>query len=421
MKTKRERLFYGWIIVIIAALNMVLIYGMRNCFSVFFVAILNEFGWERASTALMFSSNLIIYGTFAPFVGTLVDRLGPRIMIPVGAVLLAGGLALCSLLDQLWQFYLVYGVVMGVGICFAGYPVHVPMLSNWFVRRRGMAMGLALAGIGGSFLIAPLAEVFISSWDWRIAYLILGLITITIVIPITLLFLRARPEDMGEQADKSNDKQEDSITKKARTFGQQIGLMPLKLSSIMKGKYFWLVFASWFLSLGVGWCLLLTHQVALAIDAGYSAGFAASIFGLVGIFNAIGHLSSSFSDRIGREKSYVIGCLGAIIALIFLLQVKDANHPWILYIYAVVFGFSGGIINPTGTAISADLFHSKNFGFISGTVNSLPFALGGGFAPWLGGFIYDHTGSYNIALYIAISAWLGAGICIGLIGIFKKE
>jgi len=400
---------------------MVFIYGARYSFSVFFVAILDEFGWDRASTALMFSSNLIMYGIFAPVVGMLVDRLGPRKMIPVGAVLVAGGIALCSLLHQLWQFYLVYGAVIGAGLCFAGYPVHVPMLSNWFVRRRGMAMGLALAGIGGSFLIAPLAEVFISNWGWRIAYLILGLITISIVIPITLLFLRTRPEDMGEQADNSKGNQEDRITKKTQTAGQQVELITLKLSGIMKGKFFWLLAASWFLSYGVGWCLLLTHQVALARDAGYSVGFAASVFGLVGIFNAIGYLSASFSDNIGKEKSFVIGCLSAIIALIFLLQVKDANHPWILSSYAVLFGFGCGVTTPTGTAISADLFHSKNFGFISGIVNSLPFAIGGALAPWLGGLIYDHTGSYNIALYIAISTWVGAAICIGLIGIFKRN
>lgn len=420
MDTRKKCLYYGWIIVIISALNMVLIYGARYSFSVFFVAILDEFNWSRASTAVMFSLNLIMYGISAPFVGMLVDRFGPRKMIPVGAILVAGGIALCSQLDHIWQFYLVYGVLIGAGLCFGGYPVHVPMLSNWFVHRRGMALGLALAGIGGSFLIAPLAEVFISNYGWRAAYQLLGLIVIVTVIPITLLFLHNRPQDIGKQVEqlKANTNEEQKSTLK--TGEQSTSPVNLKLSQMMKGKFFWLLAGSWFLSSGVGWCLLLTHQVALARDAGYSSGFAASVFGLVGIFNAVGYLSASMSYKIGNEKSFIIGCLCAITALIVLLQVKDASHPWMLYFYAIFFGFSCGVTTPTGTAISADLFPGKNFGFISGVVNSLPFAIGGSFAPWLGGFIYDHTGSYQIALFIAIAAWIGSAILIGLIGFFRR-
>ncbi|MHA2067674.1 MAG: MFS transporter, partial [Candidatus Thorarchaeota archaeon] len=171
---KRPRLFYGWIVVIIAVLSITIIYGIRHSFSVFFPPILDEFGWSRGSTALMFSINLLIYGFVAPMAGSLGDRWRPRRVMPIGLIILSVATAGCAYASELWHFYLLFGILVPIGTALSGWPLLCPALANWFAKRRGLVMGLGQSGVGFSFVYGIFAEFVISWLGWRFAYFVLA-------------------------------------------------------------------------------------------------------------------------------------------------------------------------------------------------------------------------------------------------------
>ena len=160
---KRDGIFYGWIVLTIAFITLVLGYGIRNSFSVFYPTIVKEFGWGRGNTALMFSITFIVYGVVSPLAGGLVDRFGPRLILPIGAFIMGVGIALCSIASTQWHFYLFYGVIMvAVGLSLVGWTPLSAVISNWFVKKRGFAFGILAAGFGGSLVFALVAQFLIS-------------------------------------------------------------------------------------------------------------------------------------------------------------------------------------------------------------------------------------------------------------------
>jgi sugar phosphate permease len=161
----RPRIFYGWIVLAVAFITIVLGYALRNTFSVFYPAIVEEFGWGRGSTAVMFSISLLVYGLTAPAAGSIVDRYDPRFVLPMGAFIAGGGLALCSLATTQWHFYILYGVVVATGLSIVGWTPLIAIVSNWFAKRRGMAFGILAGGFGSSLVFASVAQLIISSFE----------------------------------------------------------------------------------------------------------------------------------------------------------------------------------------------------------------------------------------------------------------
>jgi sugar phosphate permease len=195
---KSSNVFYGWIVVGISTLVFAIVRGVNDAFSVFFVALLEEFGWSRAAVAGVFSLARLTEGAVSIGVGMLSDRFGLRRLVPVSACLVAFGLVLASQAQTLWIFYVAYGVIFALGSCGLGELSHVLLISRWFVRKRGTAIGIAMAGMGlGILLIVPLAQMCILHLGWRWAYIVLATIVGVGVIPPTLLWQRERPEDLG--------------------------------------------------------------------------------------------------------------------------------------------------------------------------------------------------------------------------------
>src|SRR5882724_11957661 len=197
----RLPVFYGWIIIAAAFVTMGVSVNARTAFSLLFPPILGEFGWDRGVVAGVFSFGFLVSAFISPFVGRLLDLHGPRIVIEVGAVLLALGMALATLSGEPWQLYLTLGVLVGAGGNFLGYGVQSQFIPNWFVRRRGLAIGLAFSGVGvGSIVLLPWLQILIARDGWRTACWALALIAIVVLVPLNLL-LRRRPEDIGLKPD----------------------------------------------------------------------------------------------------------------------------------------------------------------------------------------------------------------------------
>ncbi len=201
--SKKPRIYYGWTILAVGFVTVILGYFMRNTFSVFFPAVVQQFGWARGDTALMFSVTLFVYGLMAPLVGSLFDRYEPRLAFPLGACIAGVGIALCSLATALWHFYLLYGVVTAIGLSFLGVSPVTTILSNWFVRRRGLAFSLLSSGFGISLALVSPAQMLISKFHWQTAYVIIGVFCILVIAPSTALLIRRKPQDMGLQGDSA--------------------------------------------------------------------------------------------------------------------------------------------------------------------------------------------------------------------------
>jgi len=202
MQTRmRLPFFYGWVIVVVTFITMAIGVNARTAFSLFFPPIIDEFGWERGVTAGAFSFGFVISAVVSPLIGRLMDRAGPRAVMELGVALMGGGLLLAPLTTQPWHLYLTIGVMVGAGSVCLGYSGQSLFLPNWFIRRRGLAMGLAFAGVGiGSMTLLPWVQHMIEQTGWRTACTAMGIVVLVVLAPINLL-LRKRPEDIGLQPD----------------------------------------------------------------------------------------------------------------------------------------------------------------------------------------------------------------------------
>ena len=403
---KRPRFFYGWVVVGITVVSMTLIYGIRHSFSIFFPSILDEFGWGRGSTAIMLSLNILIYGFLAPVAGSLGDRWKPRRVMPMGLTILGLATASCAFAHELWHFYLLFGVLMPIGSAFSGWPLLAPAMANWFAKRRGLVIGLGQMGGGLSFAYNMFAEFTISQLGWRYAYFVLAGTLVALLLPLYLLFFHYRPENRGLRpygaaellATKGSTPEVGAVKNPVSrdwTLGRAMGTYQL-----------WFMVLSFSLYWGIGAYLVLAHQVKFTEDAGYSSMFSASVFGLFGIFVVAGQVSASISDWVGREKTITLATILSIGGLVALVSVRDTSHPWLLYFYATCFGYGVGLYSPTIVAGTADIFHGRHFGAIAGLLLT-GMGVGGAIGPWLGGYIYDISGSYSSAFVLCM-------ICFGL-------
>ena len=396
-------LFYGWIIVLITVIAMALVYGTRHSFSVFFPPILDEFGWNRGSTALMLSLNLSVYGFTAPLAGYICDRWKPQWVMPIGISMLGIVTATCAYAQELWHFYLFFGILMPIAIAFSGWPVLGPALAHWFVKRRGLVMGIGQMGGGFSFTYGFFIERIIAALDWRSAFFVIAGILIAVLLPLYTFFFHHHPRSKGLQSYGASE-----LALIQGMGGQETETAtPVPDWTLRKAigtRQLWLFIISHSLFWGIGCYMVLAHQVKFTLDIGYDGIFAAFILGLYGFFMAVGQPFCAISDRIGREVTVTISVMLAIGALVALLSVEDTTQSFLLYIYAICMGLGTGLFIPAMYAGVADVFHGRRYGIISG----LPLTgmgLGGAIGPWLGGYIYDLSGSYTGAVMGSIGCF----------------
>lgn len=396
------RLYFGWVVVLVSFLTMTVTFGISFAFSVFFVALLEEFGWSRAATASAYSLHMVVAGLASPVIGVLIEKIGPRKALPLGAFFLALGLFGSGLIASLWQFYLFYGIIAAVGVGFLGLVPHSAILSNWFVKSRGTAIGIAFSGMGvGIFLFSPLSHYLISTFSWRAAFSTLAALVAFILIPLTAFFQRGRPEEMGLLPEGFQDQPSPVTLEEEKEW---------TLTQALRSRPFWfIVIALIFTPMSI--FPVLTHQVAYLVDLGYGKSFAVTIFALVGILSAPGRVLFGFlSDRIGRLKAATLSYLSSALGILALLA---GEALWLLYLYAILFGLGFGARGPILSAMAADIFRGRSYGKIYGLIilgNNVGMALG----PWWGGFVYDLMGNYTLAFWGAILAAALACLSVGL-------
>lgn len=410
-------MYYGWVIVAVSYITLFFSVGLRNSFGVFFIAILHEYGWGRAETAGAFSLAMIAHALFAPVTGTLVDRFGPRMLFPFGAILLIIGLVACSFIAAIWHLYLFFGVFVAVGINTLSYAPHMSIIPKWFIRKRGLAIGIVLAGIGmGTMFILPLVEYLIGIMGWRSAYLVLAGIVLCVVVPCNALLQRRSPREVGQHPDGiAPDSKRPPISSKAKCPPPGDDHFPpggWSLKAALSTSAFRFLFLTTFTN-GFLINLLLVHQAIHMVDIGYSEMLAASLVGMVSLLGSLSGIGYGFvSDRIGRETGYTIGNGLAFSGLLFLLFMRDTSSTLMLYAFVFLYGIGYGAIPPMTASATGDLFPGNALGRIL-AMQSIGFGMGAALGAYAGGCFYDQMKSYEIPFVLLLFS-----IVLGVLGIW---
>jgi MFS family permease len=383
---------YGWVVVGVSATVNSLAWSVRSTFAVFYVALLSEFAWRRGEAALGYSLSWLLLLVCSPLAGWLYDRWGARLLVPAGGLLLGLALVLTGRVTTLWQYYLALGVLGGAGIACIQVPA-ATIVGRWFLRSRGTAMGIISAGASASAIVFyPLNTYLIVAFGWRTALAVFGLLVAVVTIPLAGLLYREPPGNV-EGPREAGD----------WTLGLALRSVP-----------FWAVFAMWGFGV-IGYQIVTTHQVAHALDRGFSAATLGWAFGLGGACTVAGNvIGGALSDRWGRERVFALGSAIGIAGIGCLGSVAGPGDLLPLLGY-VASGVGFGMRISLLAAIPADLFAGRHLGVILGAAQGGG-GLGGFIGPFLGGWLFDLTGSYRVAFAVAalaitasaVAAWVAA-------------
>lgn len=404
-ETDSKKLYFGWVIVGVALVSMAFWLGIRTSFSVFYVALLEDFPWNRGDSAGVQSVALLTYTLLAPLVGGMIDRFGPRRVILPGILVLSLGLVLCSTINSLTRFFFLYGVVMGSGITCIGIVSYSAILAHWFEEKRGLASGIAVSGMGlGTFVLVPLSQQLISALGWRTTFVITGVLVLVILMPLNGLFLRHKPEQVGQRVDgRAIPENEDE--KDSRISSQAQGGSDWTIKGALSSGRFCSLVAFSFLSI-IGIYLILVHNVKFLVDQGMDKMTAALIFAMVGVISSVFRIFWGWlSDRIGREITFTMGILCACLGAGSLLLIEKTGTKGFAFSFCLFFGMGWGVTAPMYMAIAADLFKGRIFGLIYGIVEG-GIGVAGAFGAWVAGFIFDRSQSYQGAFLLVIGVFL---------------
>jgi MFS family permease len=392
--TKNSRLYYGYGILAACFFIMTMVSGAQASFGVFFKPMISEFGWTRASTALPFSLNLILSGVFGIFAGRLSDRLGPRVVVAVGGIIMGAGYILMSRITNLSGLYLTYGFLVALGSS-AMYVPLVSMVTRWFPHRRGLMVGIGISGIGFGIGVVPtIASQIMISHDWRESLLLVGAVS-AVLIAVLAQILKPQPDpQLLDDAGKG---------KKSLPL-PDIGI---PFNQALKTRQFWMIFTSWLLY-GFFYQVGAVHAVPYATDIGMSALAATSLLTIIGLVGIAGRSTLGYTgDKFSNKATLAVGFILMAAAFIGLAVFRNVG---MLYGYAIIYGMFSGV-GVVLASINAEHFGLQSLGAIT---RAIVFGnnLGGAIGPALAGYIYDKQDSYRLAFILCGLAGIAAGITI---------
>lgn len=404
--SKKPRFFYGYVVAAACFIIQGIGIGADNTFGVFFVPLLTEFGWSRALISGASSFRFIIAGLMSIIVGRLTDKFGPRLLMVITVFFFGLGYLLMSQVTTVWQLYLFYGLVIGIGMSSID-VVALSTIARWFARKRGMMTGIVKVGTGAGQLVFPLlASGLIAAYGWRNSYLVIGTIVLVGILSAAQ-FLRRDPGQMQLMPD--GDRKQSAVTN-SREAG-------LSLSEATHTRQFWMLCAT-YLTIFFGTLTILIHITPHAIDTGISATKSAGILSAIGGVSILGRIVlGNAIDRIGSRRALII-CFIMILAGLLWLQV--ARELWMLYLFTVVYGFAHGGFYTIISPLVAELFGMRAHGAILGIVIFFG-TIGGAAGSLLAGYIFDVTDSYRLDFWILVAVSFAGLVLISLIKPMRKE
>ncbi len=409
----KDRLFYGWVVVIAIFIITATVAGVFSSFGVFFKSLQSEFNLTRATTSVIASLSAVLSGIVGVAGGWALDKHGPKNILLLMGIFLGLSLLLTSQTSAAWQLFITYSVLLAIGTG-PVYVVTVSTVMRWFDKKRGLAVGIASSGIGlGQVIMSPFAAFLISNYNWRIAYIVIGALAWLIVVPLSR-FIKKDPYEIGALPDGARAGAVVQTVHDPGIEEKRIGPIDLLLPQILRTRSFWLFVSIW---LTFSFCVLLvlTQIVVHTTDIGFNIRQASAMISFLG-GAAIGGrvVGGIFADRMGRKKTAIILCLLQIGAMIWLISAREL---WALYLSATIFGFgNGGSISAITTLISETL-GVRQIGTVLGILE-IGWGMGSAAGPIVGGLIFDARNSYSLAFLIGAIA---LGIATILIALVRKE
>jgi MFS family permease len=384
-------LYYGYVIVTVASIMMMMIWGTFNSFGVFFDPFIKEFGWTRAITSGASALNTTIFGILCVFSAGSSERLGPRWVMTICGIILGFGYFLMAQLTSTWELYFYFGVFVAIGM-----SAYIPLLSlvpQWFTANRGGMNAIVLSGMGlGIMIVPPIASYLISMWQWRNSYLLISIITLIVMVAASQ-FLKnppnpAHPGENSKTAIRLADQRNEGLT-----FQQAIRTREFALLCLLYFSFLFCVVS------------ITVHIVIHAIGLDIPATRAALILSLIGGacivgMNVMGNIADRFSNKIALGISYSL--MG--LSLVWLIP---SHSEWSFYLFSIAFGFAYGGMQVLFSPLVAELCGTRSHGVILAT-GALVGSVGAAIGPIVAGYIFDAFDSYTIAFVIcAMLAFTG--------------
>lgn len=387
---KKPKLFYGYWIVAVALLCMFISAGaVVYSFPLFYKPLAAEFEWSRSTISIAFTIHFVIQALTLPFVGKIIDHYGARKVIALGAVISGFGFLWLAFMQDLWSFYGGYAVI-GLGMAAMGMVPATRTVSNWFTKRRGLALGIMSAGLGiGAAVVAPVFGAYlIPNFGWRASYLALAILTWVLIIPTALLVIKERPADMGLYADGAEAPE---VVVEA-SLSSQVS-KGWTLSSGLKTLTFWLIVLA-FTFASSSHIAAIQHQVNHLTDIGFPMTTAAIALGVVGLGSGIGKIFFGWlCDRMPVKHAAAISFALQLAAIIVLINVKSISPLAMIWLYASLLGLGVGGWLPTMSMLISRNFGLSAYGAIFGAVNLVPM-LGCALSPLVAAQMFDTMQTY---------------------------
>ena len=402
---RRHRFFYGYIVALAAFFIWFMSRGSMQTFGVFYKPMLTEFSWTRATLAGPRSMMSLVEGVLGVIIGKLADTFGPLKVVLIFGSFIGISMILMSQVSNIWQIYIVMSVLTGIGMSATGNPT-MALVARWFVKRRGLMSGLVQTGAAvGGMVLPPLMGWLIVTNGWRPAYIVLGIISLSLTI-ISASFLRRDPREKGLLPYGYKEK----TTTKNSTRTLDSPVTQFSLTTAVRTRQFWMIVT---ILTGLGMCrsMVSVHIAAHATDLGYPLAIGANILAIMGgagIFSRVG--MGRLADVVGNKRSLVIGYFLLVTSLLWL---QVAKETWSLYLFAVIFGFSLGSIAVMRMPITAEVF---GLGALASILAGVDFGthFGSFVGPLLGGLLFDLTGEYTMA-FLATAVITGIGMLMVLL------
>lgn len=395
----RPRLHYAWIVVMVTFSTMLLGAGVRFAPGVFIRPLEEEFGWDRASISLSIAIGILIFGISGPLMGALLDRVGPRLVMIAGTCLTTVGLAPLMFMEHLWQLYLFWGVMIGLGTGAVGSSMGAIVATHWFKAQRGTIIGLFSTALSaGQLLFVPILMGLTVTGGWRTAVIFLTAAGGILVLP-TVLFMRDRPSDVGLRPVGDSGVPgllSDDVEEVKRTSAREA----------FRRREFWLLAGSFFVCGYTGSGLLSAHMIPHSLEHGFSEATTATAMAVMGAMNIAGTLLSGyFTDRYDNRKLLAVyyGFRGlALSSLPFI-----AEAPYLL-VFAVIYGLDSAATVPPTANLTVRIFGKGSLGTVYGWIFFVHM-VGASIATYMAGLLREMLGDYQIAFMSAAFFGLLAG------------
>jgi len=398
--------YYGWFVLALCFLTTLTSAGVRSSPSVLIHPLELEFGWSRALIASAVSMNLLLFGIAAPITGLLLDRYGPRKVMMGSLSLLILGVSGTMAMNKFWQFFLVWGVIVGLGAGGVGSVLTATIGNRWFVARRGLVLGiLGSASSTGQIIFLPLFMAMITYAGWRMGSMAL-IVVAMVLVPLIYFFMRDDPSQVGLEPYGAGQPGASSSGGAASLRGMRSGNATITAREVITNPTFWLLCGSFFVCGGTANGLIGTHLIPHEIDLGIPQIAAASILGVMGGLNMVGTIFSGWMvDRVRPQRWLALVYALRGLSLLILPFVQNLSG---FFVFAVIYGLDWFATVPPSMAITADTFGKNNVGKVYGWIfmshqigAAIMASAAGALRTWLGDYQFAFLAGGFIAMIAA--------------------